>query len=839
MSISITDVNYSYPIASTIGSKEVSTNQDISGNSIKAICQAYEKLFGIVKEDSNSTIKGIEGKANQLLVYVNEILGKNYSLDQLEDIATIFDEDAIISKSLNENNEYLECKEGLKAYKFYLKEVLTKLYNLHAVIEDAKDTIEDLEKLTADTEETLNNEAHRLITKLQIYDQQSQDLLKAFTEYSVVKNLTVTQNITYNDGSSDKTDQVDHRTYECVEKAYRSLDNLIDKTTGRSVGEYKHPSWLVSVLGNKWLSEKGTEWLKTDVAWTWLVDNYKTYSTEGKAWLQTEAGVNWLNTTTGEAFKTATNNATDQPNEDDILIHTLYGIQTEKQNVSRTYKTSYYKTNGYNATKTYADKYDLSAQIEQEIDSESSPTTLSGMALFDELTLLEKLQYIKIYYSDSKNQRYVYPEDNKIGYPCIKSPASTDALNDTKELGQVEMFYLGYVINRDGPINALASFLEIKTTAIKTQIKVLMERIKAIKAYSTLLRKGFEEFSSVAENYGAKNKPFGRPTIPRAAFYIYRYLSSSATRCFYYIDDTPYIMVQYSHANTGEFCEDNGKGPDSTAADDWNESPSKYYILVKADDNGIDAFVKFLNNLPTNKNFWTNDPTNPQTATIDPGDPQKDYYERILDLLFTETYASQPDNRNNNYSCKYNDDRYYHIFLKDVNTDETSFSYYIRMDDYIEKDKDVWGDNSTWQHKGDKGKWRCYWCKTQPRVYCDGTNVKFEKIEDKYDLPKKLDVPKAAGTNATQWNWNEYKMAWNNLSPDTGNDSANKSALSSFMGIWKGNFETQIANYKTCLDQQEKEITTLQKKIQTFDATTTNFRNKAFTVYNKIVNKIK
>ena len=46
-------------------------------------------------------------------------------------------------------------------------------------------------------------------------------------------------------------------------------------------------------------------------------------------------------------------------------------------------------------------------------------------------------------------------------------------------------------------------------------------------------------------------------------------------------------------------------------------------------------------------------------------------------------------------------------------------------------------------------------------------------------------------------------------------------------------------NYKTCLDQQEKEITTLQKKIQTFDATTTNFRNKAFTVYNKIVNKIK
>ena len=404
---------------------------------------------------------------------------------------------------------------------------------------------------------------------------------------------------------------------------------------------------------------------------------------------------------------------------------------------------------------------------------------------------------------------------------------------------QAEMFYLGYIMDRDGPINALASFLEIKTTAIKTQIKVLMERIKAIKAYTNLLRKGFEQFSTVAADYGnAENKPFDRPTIPRAAFYIYRYLSSSATRCFYYIDGTPYIMVQYSHANTGEFCKDNGKEPDSTAVDDWNESPSKYYILVKADDDGIDTFIDFLNNLPTTFDGLAYTP-NPQMATIDPGDPKKDYYERILDLLFTKTYASQPANRDNNYSCKYNDDRYYHIFLKDVNTDETSFSYYFIMDEYIKKDKDVWDANDTWQRNGNKDKWRCYWCKTQPRVYCDGTNVRFKKIEDKYALPKKLDVPKAAGTNVTDFNWNDYGMSWNDLTPDPDSDSAKKSALTSFMGIWKGNFETQIANYKTCLDQQEKEITTLQKKIQTFDATTTNFRNKAFSVYNKIVNKIK
>lgn len=730
MPLSIAEVNYSYPIGPTVGSTDISTSQNISGKSIDAILDAYKKLFSNYGE-----------VANALFEKMKLILGKksNGTLD-LKNISNIFDDDNIISNAYN----YKECKEGIKAYKFYLKEAITKLCDLYDIIDEAELALTNLNNISENNEDTLNDKAHVFITKLECCDKQAQDIIKAFMEYSIVKNLTVSKEINYHDGvSKHSNEQIDHRTYECVEKAYRSLNDMIDKTTG-------------------------------------------------------------LNS-----------------------ISDLQKIQTEKQAVERTYVTSYYCKKDENEL---VDKYDLLAQIKVECKDGKPDSTTSNIALFDELTLLEKLQYIRIYYSDTSASRYVYPEDNRYGYPCIEPTKSQDAIEDTKELGHIEMFYLGYIINRDGPINALASFLEIKTTAIKSQIKVLMERVKAIKTYSNLLQKGFEEFSRVATNYGEKNEKTDRNSIPHAAFYIYRYLSTSATRCFYYINNEPYIVIQYSNAKKGEFCKDEGKDIDQPNGTS-HPSPSNYYILVKANDDGIKAFVSFLD-----KNI----------TYVDPGDSQKDYHERVLDILFTKKYGKDDDKygenkvsvNDNNYGCKYNDSRYYHIFLEAVS--ESSFSYFIRMDD---KDK-VWS-SPEWHHDDEKDKeksgdgWHCYWWinREDRTVTCDGNNVRFKQIPEN-ELPKELDIAKVSGSTITEVPWQDG-MSWNKLTPAMDNDDLKAQELSSFVSMWETQFNTIIANYKTGLDQQEKEISTLQKKIQTFDATSTNFRNKAFTVYNKIVNKIK
>lgn len=751
MPLSIGDVNYSYPIAPTIGSKDISVSETINlemgGNKkIGAIRKAYEKLFTIYDE-----------KADNLLEKVKEILGKNITSDELKDIADIFDNDDIISSAFDGNN-YNECKEGLKAYKFYLKEVITKLCNLYNIIDEAKSVIFDLNSVSENNEGILNNKAHVFITQLQCYDKQAQDIIKAFAEYSIIKNLTVTKYITYNNGSDHIGEQTDYRTYECIESAYRDLDNIIDRTKGRnSIGEYKDQAWLDSDIG--------------------------------KAWLTTTEGKKWRN-------------------------ETLHGIATEKQTVSRFYSTVYYKAD----EDVLADKYDLLAQVKIGSRDTTTEVTTSNMVLFDELTLLEKLQYVRTYYKDNSASRYVYPADNKIGYPCIQPPESTDALNDTKELGQVEMFYLGYIMDRDGPINALASFLEIKTSAIKSQIKVLMERIKAIKAYSNLLQKGFEEFSSAATYYN---------NIPPAAFYIYRYISTSATRCFYYINNEPYIIVQYSNAAKGDFSKDSGSGKEVDKPDgNFHTSSSGYYIVVKADEDGIKNFVDFLNN--ANMKI--------------PCYPGVDLQSRALDILFTKLYTDDPTNNdnNNNYLTS---GGWYYPFLRSVTNESFEYSLAVDLPVKIELGSD-WGD-AIQKTTGNYRYWHIDKVSFEidtvsfeiPEKYRNDDKLKFEEIS-KQNLPKELDVPKLSGTNITEVYWKDG-MAWNDLTPDSTDESLRKQELSSFISVWKGNFETVIANYKTNLEQQEKEISALQKKIQTFDTTSTNFRNKAFTVYNKIVNKIK
>ncbi len=721
MTLSISDVTYTYPITPTIGSEDIYQISLAKSNTIGEIIKAYRSLFNDYTE-----------KASQLLSTLNTILTEEkLNFNDLKNIDKIFDKDSIIAKN---SEDYIECKEGLKAYKFYLKEALTKLYNLYVAIENAKNDISELENLEAATQERLNDEAHVIITKLQCADKQAQDILKDFSEYSIVKTLTVTKYINYNDGENNHwAELVDQSTYQCIEKGYRNYGNTDD--------------FIKKIQNCKGISDLRT-------------------------------------------------------------------IQTTKEEVSRNYITSYYKNDGNNQL---TDKYDLLAKQIQDLKEDLNKTTESNLALFDELTLLEKLQYIRIYYSDTtENARYVYPQNNSFGYPCVEPKKSEDALNDTKELGQLEIFYLGYIVNRDGPINALASFLEIKTSAIKSQIKVLMERIKAIKAYSSLLQKGFEQFSKAAATYGEGNPP----SIPKAAFYIYRYISTSATRCFKYINGESYIMIQYSRVDEKDFCNDTNKGTDSIAADNWNESPSKYYILVKPTEEGLNDFVNFLNGIPTLDN------------------PCKDIHQRTLDILFAQhTYKSCPNTDVEYY--KYPPIRlsimpqtHYHIFLKSVDIkNKCSFSYYIRAD--ISKfDKWLFTLNNTnWEAINTDN--NVYW--KENTITCDGTNVKFYKEENKKDLPKKLDVPKMAGTDMTNVYYQDG-FAWNDLTPD---NIEKQNALPSYFNLWQNGYETQIANYKSNLEQQEKDISALQKKIQTFDATTTNFRNKAFNVYNKIVNKIK
>ena len=107
----------------------------------------------------------------------------------------------------------------------------------------------------------------------------------------------------------------------------------------------------------------------------------------------------------------------------------------------------------------------------------------------------------------------------------------------------------------------------------------------------------------------------------------------------------------------------------------------------------------------------------------------------------------------------------------------------------------------------------------------------------KAHLPKELDVTRVDVSSALK----SFPggLSWNDITPDEGFDAEKmKPSWQTIVNTWTSLYDTTIANYKSQLEYCQKSISSLRKKGNTFDSMSSNFRNKAYTIYNKIVNKI-
>jgi len=128
---------------------------------------------------------------------------------------------------------------------------------------------------------------------------------------------------------------------------------------------------------------------------------------------------------------------------------------------------------------------------------------------FSELNLLDRLKYIKLYYDIKKNtdtnlgiSDALFPNDTKEeAYPAVSVPKSTAYNKETYTTGQLELFYIGYLVDRDGPIGALCSFIEFKSVSLLKNIEIETMRIKAINAYLAYLNQ-----ASISLNGRGKDK---------------------------------------------------------------------------------------------------------------------------------------------------------------------------------------------------------------------------------------------------------------------------------------------------------------------------------------------
>ena len=676
----------------------------------------------------------IENVLKAQLNSVLSLVSSKKTYDFPLDIAKILDENQLDKdKELDKDKV---CKKGNEAYKFYVRKIVSELNDLHEILTSAKSNLFRLQTLIR-TGDFDNPAIQQLLTQLRLAEIDGEAIKKTFSEYMVPKNFDITYFDFYKYG-----DDKDPKPTQTAKTA---------KSPARGSDAYTMPE----ATEIDWDKEKD-----------WENDKPLTFSSK-------------------------------IPDEISSVDDLYTKITTDKLTGSREVYACYFKK-GSNQTE-WTDRYDTNAEVyyltkEEKIEKDESP-----LSFFGELPLLDKLKYIVLYYTTSGTRR-IFPEDPDIGFPCLPNPAPTGTnpatgedrkyTDDINEIAHLEPFYIGFLVDRDGPVNALASFMEIKSAAISEQIKVLGYRIKALRYYLRFLNRGLEEVNKSQSN--------GNARIPNAAYQILCMIGCNPTRCLKSMTfdgvTKDYFFLQW-----------NGRDGKKT----YHQSPNNKYMLVPADDEGMEAFIKYAGD--TNADDGT--PIAVSYAYDHIFDDHEGWWLKDNDscacahMLLNLNGGLMPQSEWEHYWSQKNWHlRYCKICCVADGNGKLCWSY-----DYY------------WYYKKD-----CKVNRAGSPQFLGDCPLRIITETDESKLPRELETNRMNITsllNENHWGntWYNYKDA---------------SIWPSIVGNWKKTYDTVIGNVQTQLESVNKSIESLRNKINTFDTSASNFRNKAYTIYNKTINSI-
>ena len=126
-------------------------------------------------------------------------------------------------------------------------------------------------------------------------------------------------------------------------------------------------------------------------------------------------------------------------------------------------------------------------------DSRAGGTEMAPIMVFGSLSLIDRMKFIYYYYkliAGGCTDYTRFPDNSETGFPCIPDVKSTKDTEATKHLGALEMFYVGYLTDRDGPINAVSSFFEVKVQALRENLSIQSKSISALNTYLEFINRG-------------------------------------------------------------------------------------------------------------------------------------------------------------------------------------------------------------------------------------------------------------------------------------------------------------------------------------------------------------
>lgn len=174
--------------------------------------------------------------------------------------------------------------------------------------------------------------------------------------------------------------------------------------------------------------------------------------------------------------------------------------------------------------------------------------------VFGSLSLIDRMKFIYYYYkligrgyTDYTN----FPDDIETGYPCIPDVESKKDTEATKHLGAMEMFYVGYLTDRDGPINAVSSFFEVKVQALRENLNIQSKSISALNTYLEFINRGLNILNSSQSGTDGKDI---KHRIPDGAATALTYLCGGSMYNFYEEDDKKYLVLQSNRKDRSNYC---------------------------------------------------------------------------------------------------------------------------------------------------------------------------------------------------------------------------------------------------------------------------------------------
>lgn len=466
---------------------------------------------------------------------------------------------------------------------------------------------------------------------------------------------------------------------------------------------------------------------------------------------------------------------------DSQSLATLRAIQTEKYYypdvlLINTYYIEQQNENG-EVVKTLTDRFDPDAQVETNAHWDQVQTQTSTIALFNELSLLDRLKYIILYYT-LNGERSVFPNNTKTGIPCIPTPPSTDYVKDTEEIGNMELFFIGYLVKHYNALYALALFMETKVNALLSMTKMVQRRIKALHFYLNLANRGLQALNQSQAN--------GNASITNDAYCVLRYLGANITRT---------SIEMTINGSTDTYVVLQGVCNTPTAND--HHTATNNYLLLKTDNDTIQKFFQYVTGNEYNHPY---------------------YYDHTFDYTTGEACVLV-----NAYQRNYiTQEEYNRLIQQGYNQFDSCTIGVGRATQAIPEYPNVYPACFHCRHNNRGTEWN--------REILDSIYVLHEPQQN--NLPKELESNRLDISPVLASNYAGSENTWHNYRND------NQGSWTALVKCWTTNYQTTIENINTEVTSTQKTLSNYRNKISSFESNAANCIKKLNLMYNQVVNKI-